>query len=187
MDDSDAPTTSRRRRHLMRHAAAVIATIVVVGGAGVAYASIPGSDGVINGCYKPSTGALRVVDSATPACSKGEQSIRWNQTGPQGLTGATGPAGPAGSPGAVGPQGAAGSTGATGPTGPQGPQGPQGAPGAKGDPGPAVASIRSVQANGEVSCDANENLVSVFCPSGGAPDGAKCGTGPAVGLCLKKP
>ena len=69
----------------------------------------------------------------------------------------------------------------------QGPQGPQGAPGAKGDPGPAGASIRSVQANGEVSCDANETLVSVFCPSGGAPDGAKCGSGPAIGLCLKKP
>ena len=50
-----------------------------------------------------------------------------------------------------------------------------------------AASIRSVQANGEVSCDANENLVSVFCPSGGAPDGAKCGSGPAIGLCLKKP
>ena len=54
-------------------------------------------------------------------------------------------------------------------------------------PPPAAASIRSVQANGEVSCDATENLVSVFCPSGGAPDGAKCGSGPAIGLCLKKP
>jgi hypothetical protein len=29
--------------------------------------------------------------------------------------------------------------------------------------------------------------VSVFCPSGGASDGAKCGSGPAIGLCLKKP
>ena len=75
---------------------------------------------------------------------------------------------------------------ATGRSRATGPQGPQGAPGAKGDPGPAGASIRSVQASGEVSCDASENLVSVFCPSGGAPDGAKCGTGPAIGLCLKK-
>ena len=77
--------------------------------------------------------------------------------------------------------------GPKGDTGPQGPQGPQGAPGAKGDPGPAAASIRSVQATGEVSCDATETLVSVFCPSGGASDGAKCGSGPAIGLCLKKP
>ncbi|MEH2544218.1 hypothetical protein V1283_000863 [Bradyrhizobium sp. AZCC 2262] len=100
--------------------------------------------------------------------------------GPKGETGPQGPAGPQGA------QGVQGVPGAQGQQGPQGPQGPQGAPGAKGDPGPAGVSIRSVQANGEVSCDANENLVSVFCPSGGAPDGAKCGTGPAIGLCLKK-
>ena len=100
--------------------------------------------------------------------------------GPKGETGPQGPAGPQGA------QGVQGVAGAQGQQGPQGPQGPQGAPGAKGDAGPAGVSIRSVQANGEVSCDANENLVSVFCPSGGAPDGAKCGTGPAIGLCLKK-
>jgi hypothetical protein len=47
--------------------------------------------------------------------------------------------------------------------------------------------MRVVQADGTVSCDANETLVSVFCPSGGAPDGAKCGTAPTTGLCLKKP
>ncbi|UPJ51925.1 hypothetical protein IVB30_11590 [Bradyrhizobium sp. 200] len=100
--------------------------------------------------------------------------------GPKGDTGPQGPAGPQGVQGVAGPQGQQGAQG------PQGPQGPQGAPGAKGDPGPAGASIRSVQASGEVSCDANENLVSVFCPSGGASDGAKCGSGPAIGLCLKK-
>jgi|SRR2546426_8309164 len=97
-----------------------------------------------------------------------------------------GPKGDAGPQGPAGPQGVQGVAGAQGQQGPQGPQGPQGAPGAKGDPGPAGASIRSVQANGEVSCDASENLVSVFCPSGGAPDGAKCGSGLAIGLCLKK-
>ena len=71
--------------------------------------------------------------------------------------------------------------------GPQGPQGPQGKPGDKGDRGdPGPANLRAVQADGAVSCDANETLVSVFCPSGGAPDGAKCRTTPAVGLCFKK-
>jgi hypothetical protein len=106
-----------------------------------------------------------------------------------------GPAGPKGDPGAQGPagpqgaQGVQGVPGAQGQPGPQGPQGPQGAPGAKGDAGPAGASsaVRSVQADGAVSCDADETLVSVFCPSGGAADGAKCGTTPTVGLCLKKP
>jgi hypothetical protein len=106
-----------------------------------------------------------------------------------------GPAGPKGDPGVQGPagpqgaQGVQGVPGAQGQPGPQGPQGPQGAPGAKGDTGPAGASsaVRSVQADGAVSCDADETLVSVFCPAGGAADGAKCGTTPTVGLCLKKP
>jgi hypothetical protein len=106
-----------------------------------------------------------------------------------------GPAGPKGDPGAQGPagpqgaQGVQGVPGAQGQPGPQGPQGPQGAPGAKGDAGPAGASsaVRSVQADGAVSCEADETLVSVFCPAGGAPDGAKCGTTPTIGLCLKKP
>jgi hypothetical protein len=102
-----------------------------------------------------------------------------------------GPAGPKGEPGAQGP---AGPQGAGGQPGPQGPQGPQGTPGArgdkgdKGDAGPVGAStILSVQADSAVSCDADETLVSVFCPSGGAADGAKCGTTPTIGLCLKKP
>jgi hypothetical protein len=38
-----------------------------------------------------------------------------------------------------------------------------------------------------VNCEATETLVSVFCPGGGAPDGAKCTTSPTVGLCLKTP
>jgi len=103
--------------------------------------------------------------------------------GPKGDPGAQGPAGPQGA------QGVQGVPGAQGQPGPQGPQGPQGAPGAKGDAGPAGASsaIRSVQADGAVSCEAGETLVSVFCPAGGAADGAKCGTSPTIGLCLKKP
>jgi hypothetical protein len=101
--------------------------------------------------------------------------------GPKGDPGAQGPAGPQG---AQGVQGVPGPQGQQGAQGPQGPQGPQGAPGPKGDSGQA---IRSVQSEGTVSCDASETLVSIFCPSGGAADGAKCGTSPTVGLCLKKP
>jgi hypothetical protein len=41
--------------------------------------------------------------------------------------------------------------------------------------------------NGAVTCEANELLVSVFCPSGGAPEEAKCNSGATVGLCLKRP
>ncbi len=109
--------------------------------------------------------------------------------GPKGETGAQGPAGPQGAQGIQGVAGAQGQPGA------QGPQGPQGAPGVKGDKGDkgekgdaaaAVANVRSVQVDGAASCEANETLVSVFCPGGGAADGAKCATPPTVGLCLRK-
>ena len=114
--------------------------------------------------------------------------------GPKGEPGAQGPAGPQGAQGIQGVAGAQGQPGA------QGPQGPQGAPGAKGEKGEAgakgdkgdkgdaaPAGLRSVQADGAVSCEANETLVSVFCPGGGAEDGAKCATPPAIGLCVRKP
>ena len=105
--------------------------------------------------------------------------------GPKGDPGAQGPAGPQGA------QGIQGVAGSQGPAGAQGPQGPQGAPGDKGDKGdkgdPGTTNVRAVQADGMVSCEPSETLVSVFCPSGGAPDGAKCGTTPTVGLCIKKP
>jgi hypothetical protein len=102
------------------------------------------------------------------------------EPGPKGDPGPQGPAGPQGAQGVQGVPGPQGQAGA------QGPQGPQGPKGDKGDPGQGSV-IRSVQADGAVTCDANETLVSVFCPTGGAPDGAKCGTTPTVGLCLKKP
>src|ERR1700730_12286868 len=85
-------------------------------------------------------------------------------------------------PGAQGIQGALGSQGQAGA---QGPQGPNGEKGDKGDPG--TSNVRAVQADGAVTCDADEMLVSAFRPGGGAPDGAKCGTTPTIGLCLKKP
>lgn len=107
--------------------------------------------------------------------------------GPKGDPGAQGPAGPQGAQGVQGIAGAQGQPGAQGPQGPQGAAGEKGAKGDKGDKGDAGATnLRAVEADGAVACEANETLVSVFCPRGGAPDGAKCGTSPAVGLCLKK-
>src|SRR5665213_35943 len=76
-----------------------------------AYASIPASNGTINGCYKISSGPgpvpagqLVVIDSAA-TCPSGYAPLNWNQTGVQGPVGQTG---------------ATGSTGATGPQGPAG-------------------------------------------------------------------
>jgi hypothetical protein len=58
--------------------------------AGVAWASIPGPDGVIHACYKPSDGKLFVVDSAA-SCPSGSTALNWNQTGPAGPAGPPGP------------------------------------------------------------------------------------------------
>jgi hypothetical protein len=67
--------------------------------AGVAYASIPDSSGVIHGCYTNNQ-VLRVIDSATQTCAMNETALNWNQTGPQGPAGPTGATGPAGADGA---------------------------------------------------------------------------------------
>jgi hypothetical protein len=94
---------------------ALVAVLALVG-AGIAYAAIPDSSGVIHGCYSTKNGSLRVIDSAAK-CANGEVALNWNQQGPKGDTGATGPQGPKGD---------------TGPAGPQGPQGPQGVVAANG-------------------------------------------------------
>jgi hypothetical protein len=91
----------------------VIAAIVVgvVVAAGVAKATIPDSGGVIHGCYKQSSGAMRVIDQgAGDACKSSETALDWSQQAPAGPQGSQGPAGPAGG---SGPQGPAGLTGAT--------------------------------------------------------------------------
>jgi hypothetical protein len=108
-------------------------------------------------------------------------------TGPKGEPGVQGPAGPQGAQGVQGIPGVQGQAGAQGPQGPQGAPGAAGAIGEKGEKGDAApVNLRLVQADGSVSCEANETLVSLFCPSGGAPDGMKCATAPTIGLCLKK-
>lgn len=81
------------------------AVVLAVGG--VAVASIPNSDGVIDGCYNSGSGALRVIDTSSQQCSPKETSISWNQQGSPGSPGAPGERGPAG------PQGSAGASDVT--------------------------------------------------------------------------
>lgn len=97
---------------------AIAALVVAIGG--VAYATIPDSNGVIHACY--GTGRyLKVIPARShQSCPKGFTPLSWNQSGPPGLPGIPGPAG------SPGPQAA---PGATGPAGPQGPQGPSGTTG----------------------------------------------------------
>jgi type VI secretion system secreted protein Hcp len=112
-------------------------------GAAIAVGAIPGSDGVITGCYANKfgedlpenvnvwqnvvepPGALRVINPSgaklptggpDPAieCVPGESTITWNEKGPPGPQGLTGPQGPTGPPGTAGGQGPAGGQGAPG-------------------------------------------------------------------------
>ena len=175
------------------------ATIAICAAGGVAYAAIPGSNGVINGCYGKQTGILRVIDAeAGKTCLSIETPISWNQkgpTGPQGLRGdkgdqgqqgpmgATGPKGEKGDPGPPGPQGlpgAKGEQGDQGPTGETGDQGPQGPPGEKGETGetgpqgpagPAGVSGYEIVENDVIInfLDGKSNVV--FCPVGKQPLG----------------
>jgi hypothetical protein len=76
----------------------LLVTLVVAGfvlAAGIAYASIPDSGGVIHGCYANKDGSLRVIDTGSGgACdAKKETALNWNQKGPTGARGPTGPAG----------------------------------------------------------------------------------------------
>jgi hypothetical protein len=67
-------------------AIALAALAVALGG--VAYATIPDSNGTIHGCYQKNDGALRVVDS-TAGCRSSEQAIDWNQQGTPGPPGSS--------------------------------------------------------------------------------------------------
>lgn len=89
-------------RRLVAVAAGLVAAVGL--GAGVAWASIPGPDGVIHACYKtsaPLQGDTLIIDSAA-ACPSGYTSLNWNQAGPAGATGATGATGAQGPSGVVG-------------------------------------------------------------------------------------
>ena len=143
-------------------------TVLLALFAGVAYATIPGSDGVIRGCYAKSGGTLRVIDSSVTNCKSSETALNWNVAGPAG------PAGADGAPGPAGPVGPAGADGARGPAGPVGPAGADGAPGPVGPAGAngaaftapvaAVGAMVVVPAHGAVdataSCAAGKVVVS---------------------------
>jgi type VI protein secretion system component Hcp len=109
----DSDKTERRPRRRLLKAGAGLAVLSVAGlVAGVAYASIPDSAGVIHGCIVnnqvflgPAKGTVRIIDADTDKCQPNETAIQWSQTGPAG---APGTPGAQGMPGPTGPQGATG-------------------------------------------------------------------------------
>src|SRR4051812_36771734 len=58
--------------------AAVVVVLLVIGIGGIAFGAIPGSNGVILGCYSTTSGAVRVVSAG--ACPAGQTSLRWART-----------------------------------------------------------------------------------------------------------
>lgn len=86
------------KRALGRRAVRVIlaagALLALAGG--IAYATVPGTDGVIHSCYSQSLGTWRPIDTqANPPqkCKSGETQLDFNQRGRLGPTGPVGPAG----------------------------------------------------------------------------------------------
>jgi hypothetical protein len=97
------------------------------------------------------------------------------------LVGCSGPQGPQGQAGPPGEKGEAGPAGPAGPKGDAGPPGPAGPAGSTG-----TAGLRIVRGEKSVSCNDDEELVSLVC-SAGAPDGTECpAASTATGLCMHK-
>jgi hypothetical protein len=67
-------------------ATAIALTALAVALGGVAYATIPDSNGTIHGCYQKNDGRLRVVNDGG-ACRQSEQALDWNQQGRPGPPG----------------------------------------------------------------------------------------------------
>ena len=75
----------------VKKAFAASAAVAAVAAGSVAWAAIPSGSGVISGCYKEASGALRVIDAdAGAACKPAERELQWSQTGPPGPPGASG-------------------------------------------------------------------------------------------------
>ena len=94
----------RGRRVIMLSTMTILLTGII------AFAGIPGANGVIYGCYnKNGDSSLRIIDS-TAQCKANEIALNFNQTGPQGLQGLQGLQGADGATGATGPAGANGTS-----------------------------------------------------------------------------
>ncbi len=97
-------------RYLRSNAIGTLALFIALGGTGYAATGGFTTGGTIRACVNEE-GGVRLL-KAGKRCHKGQKSVSWSQTGPQGAKGATG------SPGGAGSPGAAGAVGTQGPIGP---------------------------------------------------------------------
>jgi hypothetical protein len=108
---------------------------------GAAWAGHSATSNTITACAEKSDGGLYLFDRGKQkdGCKKGDETVTWGVTGPQG------------------PQGA---------TGPQGPAGQDGAPGAKGDPGPAGSFQNARSSNGLFTVTFGDRGITLKGPQG---------------------
>lgn len=104
-DDSEARRgLGLRRRWLIL--VGMAATALAAGG--IAYATIPDSNGIYTACMLKGVGTLRLIDPSLPTgnlmshCTSLETQLSWGKTGPPGAQGAQGPQGVQGPPGPAG-------------------------------------------------------------------------------------
>ena len=64
-----------------RAGVAILTGLAALTGAAIAFATIPGGDGLIHGCYSNSNGDLRLIDDAIETCHPNETAIAWSQSG----------------------------------------------------------------------------------------------------------
>jgi hypothetical protein len=101
---------------LTRRRVALVALVAGLVTAGVAYATIPDSNGVYTACKLNATGMIRLIDPSLSGllgrCNTSlETQITWNQKGQKGDPGAAGAPGAKGDPGAPGEKGEKGEKG----------------------------------------------------------------------------
>lgn len=130
---------TRLRSHLKLPSPAMVVALfaLVMATGGVAYATVPDSQGIIHTCIVHPSGYLRVIDpEATPpqTCKSNETPLTWSQEGPVGREGDEGDGGDDGDRGKTGEQGGQGGQGDQGEQGEQGDPGPPGPPGPPGGP-----------------------------------------------------
>jgi hypothetical protein len=96
---------------------ALALTVSAVSFAAGAFASIPGANGVIHGCFRKADGRLRVINTDQgKTCVTGERTLDWNRRGRRGPQGIQGDQGIRGKRGLQGIQGIQGDPGVTSPS-----------------------------------------------------------------------
>lgn len=65
--------------------------IITLGGVWIAHAAIPSADGTFTACINKTSGAVRIIDTATTSSCKSSEILRtWNQAGQPGQDGEDG-------------------------------------------------------------------------------------------------